>query len=98
MSKAGRDECQTFPVATLNNNDGRSKVAMANPRLLQTLFPWTMRRRSDHDPCPAASIKAPILMCRCHAQNEERADSWADTTTPQGRLMLTVLGALLSLI
>jgi hypothetical protein len=57
-----------------------------------------MRRRSDHDPCPAASIKAPILMCRCHVQNEERADSWADTTTPHGRLMLTVLGALLSLI
>lgn len=30
MSQAGRDECQTFPVATLNNNDKRSKVAMAN--------------------------------------------------------------------
>jgi DNA invertase Pin-like site-specific DNA recombinase len=26
------------------------------------------------------------------------ADAWADTTTPHGRLMLTVLGALLSLI
>jgi hypothetical protein len=36
MSQAGRDECQIFPVATLNNNDRRSKVAMANPRLLQT--------------------------------------------------------------
>jgi hypothetical protein len=47
---------------------------------------------------PGSEHQAPILMCRCHAQNEERADSWADTTTPQGRLMLTVLGALLSLI
>ena len=27
MSQAGRDECQTFPVATLNDNDRRSKVA-----------------------------------------------------------------------
>jgi hypothetical protein len=27
MSQAGRDERQTFPVATLNNNDRRSKVA-----------------------------------------------------------------------
>jgi hypothetical protein len=25
MSQAGRDECQTFPVATLNNNHGRSR-------------------------------------------------------------------------
>ena len=41
MSQAGRDECQTFPVATLNNNDRRSKVAMANPRLLQTLYQYS---------------------------------------------------------
>ena len=27
MSQAGRDECQTFPVATLNDNDRRSKVS-----------------------------------------------------------------------
>ena len=47
MSQAGRDECQTFPVATLNNNDRRSKVAMANPRLLQTL---------SHGQCAAAAI------------------------------------------
>jgi hypothetical protein len=57
MSQAGRDECQTFPVATLNNNDRRSKV---ESKITPNLIPWTMRRRSDHDPCPAASIKAPI--------------------------------------
>jgi hypothetical protein len=27
MSQAGRDECQTFPVATLNDNDRRSKAS-----------------------------------------------------------------------
>ena len=97
MSQAGRDECQTFPVATLNKQRQKKQSRHGQSKITPNLIPWTMRRRSD-DPCPAASIKAPILMCRCHAQNEERADSWADTTTPQRRLMLTVLGALLSLI
>ena len=58
MSQAGRDEGQTFPVATLNNNDRRSKVA-GQSKITPNLIPWTMRRRSDHDPSPAASIKAP---------------------------------------
>jgi hypothetical protein len=26
MSQAGRDECQTFPVATLNDNDRRRPI------------------------------------------------------------------------
>jgi hypothetical protein len=59
MSQAGRDECQTFPVATLNNNDRRNKVAMANPRLLQTL--------SDGQ-CAAAAI---IILARQRASKRQ---------------------------
>jgi len=66
MSQAGRDECQTFPVATLNNNYRRSKVAMANSKITPNLIPWTMRRRGDHDPCPAASIKARERQTEAH--------------------------------
>jgi hypothetical protein len=56
MSQAGRDECQTFPVATLNNNDRRSKVAW-NPRLLQTL---------SHGQCAAAAI---MILARSEHQS-----------------------------
>ena len=59
MSQAGRDECQTFPVATLNNNDKRSKVAMANPRLLQTL---------SHGQCAAAAI---MILARQRASKRQ---------------------------
>jgi len=59
MSQAGRDECQTFPVATLNNNDRRSKVAMANPRLLQTL---------SHGQCAAAAI---MILARQRASKRQ---------------------------
>jgi antirestriction protein ArdC len=59
MSQAGRDECQTFPVATPNNNDRRSKVAMANPRLLQTL---------SHGQCAAAAI---MILARQRASKRQ---------------------------
>ena len=61
MSQAGRDERQTFPVATLNNNDRRSKVAMANPRLLQTL---------SHGQCAAAAI---MILARQRASKRANA-------------------------
>jgi len=59
MSQAGRDECQTFSVATLNNNDRRSKVATANPRLLQ---PYS------HGQCAAAAI---MILARQRASKRQ---------------------------
>ena len=74
MSQAGRDECQTFPVATLNNNDRRSKVAMANPRLLQTL---------SHGQCAAAAI---MILAR---QRNQSANSKPLTTQELRRTKAT---------
>ena len=57
MSQAGRDEWPNIPrrdpqqTTTEGAKYGQSKIT-------PNLIPWTMRRRSDHDPCPAASIKA----------------------------------------
>jgi hypothetical protein len=42
MSQAGRDECQTFPVATLNNNEEQSRHGQS--KITPTLIPRTMLR------------------------------------------------------
>jgi len=74
MSQAGRDACQTFPVATVNNNDRRSKVALANPRLLQTL---------SHAQCAAAAI---MILGRQRAPKARERQTEAHDT--QGRWLM----------
>jgi hypothetical protein len=72
MSQAGRDEWPNIPRRDPQQQRQKEQSRHGQSKITPNLIPWIMRRRSDHDPCPAASIKAPTLMCRCHAQNEER--------------------------
>jgi len=78
MSQAGRDECQTFPVATVNNNDRRSKVALANPRLLQTL---------SHGQCAAAAI-----MIVARSEHQKRANARRRPTILRGAGLWLMFG------
>ena len=66
MSQAGSRRVPNIPRRDPQQQRQKEQSRHGQSKITPNLIPWTMRRRSDHDPCPAASIKARERQTEAH--------------------------------